>query len=420
MEAPPVKPHFFKPILPGFKNSLKIPDGFLKYLIGREEQGHVTLKKAGKKWLVKLNGQKLEEGWGQFAEEHDLQLGDMLIFRHDGDLEFDVSIFNLSHCDAEYAEYLQEEEEEEPHTVEETSKNLEFKEAATDKPFGHSQFICTVKRYCLRNGYLRIPNKFAKANGLTNKECGVFIRDETQRSWNLRIYTSCSQVYVGGRWREFSAANGIKLGDQIMFEVITDGEQPIWKFHKYAECLQQEEKEAYTFEEPCVKLELEEAAPHNPDKSQFECTMKKYFLTNGYLRIPSKFAKANGLNKKCGLIIRDERQRSWNLKLYTSRSLVCVGGSWGKFCAANNIKAGDRLMFEVVTNGKKPIWKFHAITNPSTVGETSENSDFKEVAPHNPIGQSHFECFIRPYSISRGYLVSLATHFPLTLQESPG
>lgn len=92
------------------------------------------------------------------------------------------------------------------------------------------------------NGYKqfqRIPNKFAKANGLTNKECGVFIRDETQRSWNLRIYTSCSQVYVGGRWREFSAANGIKLGDQIMFEVITDGEQPIWKFHSKVPHLKQ-------------------------------------------------------------------------------------------------------------------------------------------------------------------------------------
>lgn len=31
---------------------------------------------------------------------------------------------------------------------------------------------------------------------------------------------------------------------------------PLWST-EYAECLQQEEKEAYTFEEPCVKLELE-------------------------------------------------------------------------------------------------------------------------------------------------------------------
>ncbi|XP_015168730.1 B3 domain-containing protein REM14-like isoform X2 [Solanum tuberosum] len=414
MKVTSVKPHFFKPLLPGFKNSLfyvvlqKIPDGFLKYLEGCEEKGHAILKKGGKKWVVKLNGQKLDEGWGQFTEEHDLKLGDMLIFRHEGDLEFGVSVFNLSHCDREYAEYLQEEEEEEEEvvrTIEKTSKNVEFK-GATHTPFGQSQFICTVKPYCLRNGYLRVPCKFAKANGLTNKECGLIIRDERQRSWNLRIYTSCSQVYIGGRWSEFRAANDIKKGDQIMFEVVTNGEQPIWNFHEYAKNLQQEETEAHTFEETCKKFESEEAAPHDPSgQSQFVCTVKQYFLTNGYLRIPSKFAKENGLtNKNCGLIIRDERQRSWNLRIYTSCSLVCVGGRWGQFCAANDIKAGDQIMFEVVTNGKQPIWKFHELTNPSTVEEPSENSEFKEAAPHNPIGQSHFECFVRPYCISKGYL----------------
>ncbi|KAF3656533.1 putative copper transporter 6-like [Capsicum annuum] len=397
MKVPPVKPHFFKPVLPGFKHSLgyggesrksttwvqvgidpslrdtyfslathhppfqlswmKIPVGFLKHLEGREEKERAAvLKRDGKKCLVKLNGQKLEEGWEQFAEEHDLQLGDLLVFRHDGNMEFDVSIFNLSHYDREYAEYLLEEEE--AHTIEATSKIFESKEAATHNPVGRSQFICTIKQYSLRNGYLRIPNKFAKANGLINKDCGLIIRDERQRSWNLRIYTSCSQVYMGGRWGEFRAANDIKAGDQIMFEVVSNGEQPVWKFHEY---FQQEEKEAHTFEETSQKFELKEAAPHNLfGESQFVCTVKQYYLTNGYLRIPSKFAKENGLtNKECGLIIRDERQRSWNLRMYTSCHHVCIGGRWRKFCVANDIKVGDQIMFEVVTSGVQPVWKFH-------------------------------------------------------------
>ncbi|XP_049378557.1 B3 domain-containing protein REM14-like isoform X3 [Solanum stenotomum] len=406
MKVTSVKPHFFKPLLPGFKNSLKIPDGFLKYLEGCEEKGHAILKKGGKKWVVKLNGQKLDEGWGQFAEEHDLKLGDMLIFRHEGDLEFGVSVFNLSHCDREYAEYLQEEEEEEVvRTIEETSKNVEFKEGATHTPFGQSQFICTVMPYCLRNGYLRVPCKFAKANGLTNKECGLIIRDERQRSWNLRIYTSCSQVYIGGRWSEFRAANDIKKGDQIMFDVVTNGEQPIWNFHEYAKNLQQEETEAHTFEETCKKFESEEAAPHDPSgQSQFVCTVKQYFLTNGYLRIPNKFAKANGLtNKNCGLIIRDERQRSWNLRIYTSCSLVCIGGRWGQFCAANDIKAGDQIMFEVVTNGKQPIWKFHDKPTPSIMS-SRKAFPHVEAANHKPSDHSRFVCTIKPYCLTYGYL----------------
>ncbi|XP_019254326.1 PREDICTED: B3 domain-containing protein REM2-like isoform X2 [Nicotiana attenuata] len=77
--------------------------------------------------------------------------------------------------------------------------------------------------------------EFKAENGLTNKNCGLIIRDETQRSWNLRLYTSCSRVYIGGRWGEFRVANDLEVGDRIMFEIVTNGEKPIWKFHgKYS------------------------------------------------------------------------------------------------------------------------------------------------------------------------------------------
>ncbi|XP_070021455.1 B3 domain-containing protein REM10-like isoform X2 [Nicotiana sylvestris] len=249
MKIPPKKPHFFKPILPGFKHGLtrgvalmvstlhfqpkgcefespqeqgegllggkyaeglsktaslprKIPRGFLKYLKGHEDIEHAVLRRVSKQWQVKVNGRRLEDGWEKFAEEHDLQLGDLLVFRHEGNMEFEVSIFDSSHCDREYSEYLQqEEEEEEANNVEETSKNLEFEErpspsielsdhaeAATHKPFGHSSFVCTIKPYCLTYGFLYVPKHFASANGFkTNKKCSLIIKDERQNSWTLRL-----------------------------------------------------------------------------------------------------------------------------------------------------------------------------------------------------------------------------------------
>ncbi|XP_060179517.1 B3 domain-containing protein REM17-like isoform X4 [Lycium barbarum] len=387
---------------------LKIPIGFLKYLKGYENIKRAVLKRAGKKWLVKVKGRQLKRGWKKFAKEHDLQIGDLLIFRHEGEMEFDVSIFNKSQCDREYAEYLQEEEKE-AHTVEDTSK--EFKEVATHNPIGQSHFVCTVKQYFLTHGYLRIPNKFAKANGLINKKCGLIIRDERQRSWNLKLYTSCSQVHLGGRWGAFRVANDIKEGDQIMFEVVTNGKQPIWKFHG---------EETHTVEGNIFRVhefildEFAEAATHNPvGQSQFVCTVKQQFLTNGYLRIPSEFARANGLiNKKCDLIIRDEKRRSWTLKLYTSRSQVYIGGRWGKFYAANGIQVGDQIMFEVVTNGEQPIWNFHECAEylqeeeeeADTVEETPKNFEFKGAATHHPISQSQFVCTVKQYYLTNGYL----------------
>lgn len=89
----------------------------------------------------------------------------------------------------------------------------------------------------------------------------------------------------------------------------------------------------------------------------FLCLSAKY---KPFQRLPKQFAMANCLiNKKCGLIIRDERQRSWNLRIYTYNSVVHISGGWVEFCNANDLKEGDYVVFEVVANGEKPIWKFH-------------------------------------------------------------
>uniref|UniRef100_A0A1S4B7F9 B3 domain-containing protein REM10-like n=1 Tax=Nicotiana tabacum TaxID=4097 RepID=A0A1S4B7F9_TOBAC len=233
-------------VIDNVKKQLKIPRGFLKYLKGHEDIEHAVLRRVSKQWQVKVNGRRLEDGWEKFAEEHDLQLGDLLVFRHEGNMEFEVSIFDSSHCDREYSEYLQqEEEEEEANNVEETSKNLEFEErpspsielsdhaeAATHKPFGHSSFVCTIKPYCLTYGFLYVPKHFASANGFkTNKKCSLIIKDERQNSWTLRLSCCKTQVYIGDGCRKFVADNCLKEGDRIMFEVVTDGEIPVWKFH---------------------------------------------------------------------------------------------------------------------------------------------------------------------------------------------
>lgn len=80
-----------------------------------------------------------------------------------------------------------------------------------------------------------------------------------------------------------------------------------------------------------------------------------------FQRIPIQFARENGLiNKKCGVVIKDERQRSWNLRLATWGSRVHILGGWSKLRIANDLKEGDHMMFEVIANGKKPIWRFRS------------------------------------------------------------
>ncbi|KAF3625295.1 putative B3 domain-containing protein REM14-like isoform X1 [Capsicum annuum] len=257
MEIPPKKPHFFKPILPGFKNGLKVPIGFLKYLKGHGHVEHVVLKRAGKKWLVKLNGRRFEDGWEKFAEEHDLQLGNMLIFRHEGDMDFHVSIFDSTHCDTEYAEYLQEKKIGNffydvsnflcISIMNVEHSNLQIDYLDTSKIYVsrhhhvheayHSQFVCTMKSYNLAKSFLCVPRPFAQLNGLRNRRCTIMINDK-QRSWTFSLYSLGNITYIGGGWRNFCVANCLKEGDRLMFEIVINGEKPMLKFRgKFVFCL---------------------------------------------------------------------------------------------------------------------------------------------------------------------------------------
>ncbi|PHT95787.1 hypothetical protein T459_03669, partial [Capsicum annuum] len=150
---------------------VRIPVGFLKYVKGQDQIEHVVLRSGGKNWLVKVKCWRFGAGWAAFVEQHDLQVGDILVFRHDGNMEFEVSIFDSTHCDREYAEYLQEEDA--CNNVEEiTSKKFKFKgrsrpriklskkvsshvKAATrHKSFGHSHYECTIRKRDISQCYL--------------------------------------------------------------------------------------------------------------------------------------------------------------------------------------------------------------------------------------------------------------------------
>ncbi|XP_019261612.1 PREDICTED: B3 domain-containing protein REM10-like [Nicotiana attenuata] len=379
--VPPNKPHFFKPILPGFKNGLKIPVGFLKYLKGHKNE-HAILRRGSKQWRVKVNGRRFEADWADFAQQHDLQLGDVLIFRHEGNMEFEVTIFYSS---GSVREYLQEE----VHTVEETSKN-EFEEKASpsiklsnkasshaeattlDKlPFGQSHFVCTIRPYCLSKGFLFLPQQFAKANGLTNKKCDLIIRDGRQRSWNLKLSSSRRpRVYIiGDGLRKFIVDNCLKEGDRIMFEVVTNGKIPIWKFQVVTNGgtpireFQDIRKKPSNMSPLNAKVSTSTSTSgdgHDLHLPYFISNIKPYCTKKSVLYLPLDFLKSNGLmDRKCEMILKNEEDRSWSVWLGREGRHFGIVSGWSKFRTVNGLQVGDAYKFELIKNGEKPIAHFH-------------------------------------------------------------
>ncbi|PHT29843.1 hypothetical protein CQW23_30561 [Capsicum baccatum] len=365
----------------------KIPIGFLKYLKGQEHVKCGVLKRDGKKWRVKVNGRKLEEGnWGKFVEEFDLQVGNILVFSHEGNMEFEVSIFDSSQCSREYAEYMQEdvvedemdeeyeyeyeeeeEEEEEVATHDKPCEKSHFEyTTATNKPFIRSHFECTITQKMFSRGLLYVPQHIAIANGLTNKKCGLIVRDERQRSWNLKLSFGGTRVltYIGYGLRKIIAENCTKEGDRINFEVVTNGKTPIWKFQVFTDG----EIPMKTFQgkpSRSIKLSNEtsshaEAAANKPfAQSHFECTIREYCLSRGLLYLPLDFAKSNGLNRKCEMILKDEIERCWSVWLGRLETNFCITRGWTKFRTGNGLQVGDAYKFELIKNGKIPIAHFY-------------------------------------------------------------
>ncbi|KAL6549094.1 hypothetical protein OROHE_008939 [Orobanche hederae] len=74
---------------------------------GRAQGTTLLVGPSGNSWYTELNmvekGLFLNEGWTDFVRDHNLEQGDAMLFRYDGNLQFTVRIFDRSMCEKETA-----------------------------------------------------------------------------------------------------------------------------------------------------------------------------------------------------------------------------------------------------------------------------------------------------------------------------
>ncbi|KAG2286292.1 hypothetical protein Bca52824_045896 [Brassica carinata] len=100
-------------VLPGYTPP-DIPVAFfLKHLERNNKRKTAKLRSDASEttWRVEIDGQRLSDGWEDFAVGHDLRLGDTVIFRHEGELVFHVTALGPSCSEIQYGGYSDEEED---------------------------------------------------------------------------------------------------------------------------------------------------------------------------------------------------------------------------------------------------------------------------------------------------------------------
>ncbi|XP_039066366.1 B3 domain-containing protein REM5-like [Hibiscus syriacus] len=221
----PKIPHFFQPLLPGFHNHLSIPLAFFKHYLKTQTNGpRAVLRSHGRTWPVKIRDRRFEDGWGDFARDHDLHVGDFLLFGYGGDMVFDVVVFDTSACQREYPVFAKD--------------HHQTRSPTASSGHGSPHFVATLSHYCMKRFRLvsinNIPRKFARFNGLMGRSCEIVVVDEQRRSWmaSLGHKESDGQVYIGCGWRNICIGNNLKAMDCVVIELIGNGTMPVFKLHK--------------------------------------------------------------------------------------------------------------------------------------------------------------------------------------------
>ncbi|KAG8097610.1 hypothetical protein GUJ93_ZPchr0013g34581 [Zizania palustris] len=95
--------HFFKVMVDGFRETMAIPDEFVRHFRGRIPR---TIKLQSHNGCIfdvqitkNLGRLSLQSGWKAFVSAHDLEVGDFLVFKYDGISKFKVQIFGPSCCE---------------------------------------------------------------------------------------------------------------------------------------------------------------------------------------------------------------------------------------------------------------------------------------------------------------------------------
>ncbi|XP_013587747.1 PREDICTED: B3 domain-containing protein REM8-like [Brassica oleracea var. oleracea] len=331
----PANPHFFQPLLTGFQSHLIIPVKFFsKHIEGKHEGKTVKLRSdsSDRTWKVKMEGHKLTEGWKEFAKAHDLQVGDVVIFRQEGDMLFHVTAFGTSCCELQYVLSGSHDVKEESDVI--GIMKSSFRESSRREKESSPSLTCfnqTVTAGSLSNGAVGVPLDFARRNGFNKGGHKVVLMNQEGESWESEVKCKRSgQVFICRSWRIFCTASRLEVGDSLQFKLLQNTETPVFQLSSHLK------PRFVTITPSASNLEI------------------------GKQYLPVHFTRANKLDRPGKIVLVDKDKVEWSMKLKADiRSTYIMGGKgWKSFCAANEVVAGESLTLELIRRGRIPLLKF--------------------------------------------------------------
>ncbi|KAG2315496.1 hypothetical protein Bca52824_018618 [Brassica carinata] len=359
----PIKPHFLQPLLPGFHNHISIPISFYSKHIKGTTNEVVKLRSNGSDvtWEVKMDCRRLTHGWEKFATGHAFQVGDIVIFRHDGDLLFHVTPFGPSCCEIQYNDDDVDDGTSSStlnlvlywslgrfcsysHFKVETDTDCEkyhhqhTREAGSSSD-DHSCFVARVTDSNIRKDALFLPLHFSRSNGFVNRECEIILLNEDEKPWTLflKYHKTNGHVYIRRGWRSFCQANQKRVDDVLTFKLVKAGRKPVLQLRASV-----------------YNRASSSSSPTSQDRF-VTLTLKKYHFKSCKLSLPVPFVMANGIKnvRKVILVDRYGGKRTTSLKPDDKYGRMRLGKGCIRFCEANGVKVDESFRLELIKENRE-------------------------------------------------------------------
>ncbi|XP_010548552.1 PREDICTED: putative B3 domain-containing protein REM15 [Tarenaya hassleriana] len=246
----------------------------------------------------------------------------------------------------------------------------------------HPCFVVSVTDSGLHRDIGFLPMKFKRSIFLENLSCEIVLMDDHGRSWpsNLRITKSFSRAYINGGWKRFCQENRLRGGDSCTFKLVQNGTKTVLRLSP---------KECSSSKEECSKAKVEKGhskKQSSKENSQSgECSKseeekqtrlrrrvsppssRNCFVTltlknfvRGYVRLPKKFTRENGIDKPGMMTLLDKDGVEWltNYWMEKSNRRMHLGKGSRAFFRANGVAKDDSFVLELIWRDKTPILKF--------------------------------------------------------------
>ncbi|CAA0405457.1 unnamed protein product [Arabidopsis thaliana] len=445
------KPHFIKPMLPGFETYIVIPKAFYSnYLEGRQEGNAAELRSDATEitWKIKIDGRRMTKGWEEFAVAHNLQVHDILVFRHEGNLLFHVTPFGLSFCEILYSQ--RDEKDVKDTTGKVTRSRTVKKNGKNECSSVDTDFVVPVTASNQRVDSFYLPRGFTTSSGLSKLCNEIILIDEKDRpsTLKLRYNKSSNRFCVSRGWRAFCCRNGYRTGFFLRIILVRKGKTPVLRIfplerdedniEKHSKKVKQEvEHEESVKEETNVesgKLKRDRLLQKDP-KNLCSTSQDTNFLVpvtasnqrHDSFHLPKGLTTSSGLSKLCKKIIfMDQKGRSSILDLSYSISddRFTVRRGWKAFCCRNEHKTGCFLRLILVQNGKTPVLRIFPLEryensiakNSKKIKQEVEYESAKEEKNLESLSLSDNSSFVVSVTVSN--LSEDILHLPIRLSRS--